>query len=90
MDCVERMCPNEDFDPTPECDQVLDVLKDGRDEPGAPWGRANPRLIIDETGIAKSNVEYHLRRLDDAGWINRIARGLYEFVQDPREGQYDA
>jgi DNA-binding transcriptional ArsR family regulator len=77
---------NEEFEPSEECDQVLAVLKDGR-ERGQPWGRANPRYLIDETGIEKPNVEYYLRRLTDAGWVDRIARGLYEFNEDPREGE---
>lgn len=77
---------NEDFEPTQECDRVLAVFKEGRDS-GEPWGRANPRYIINETGIDKPNVEYHLRRLHDAGWIQKTARGLYEFVADPREDQ---
>jgi DNA-binding MarR family transcriptional regulator len=75
---------NEDFQPSEECDRVIAVFKDGRDS-GQPWGRANPRYLIDETGLEKSNVEYHLRRLKDAGWVERIARGLYEFREDPRE-----
>ena len=57
---------------------------DGREPPG-PWGRANPRFVIDETELDKQTVEYQLRRLRDAGWIRNIARGLYEFVEDPRE-----
>jgi len=76
--------PNEDFEPTEDCDRVLDIFKKGR-ETGDPWGRANPRYIIDETGLEKPNVEYHLRRLNDAGWIRKVARGLYEFVDDPRK-----
>ena len=75
---------NEDFRPTAECEAVLDVFKDGRDTDG-PWGRANPRYVIDETDLEKQNVEYQLRRLEDAGWIRKPARGLYEFVADPRE-----
>jgi predicted transcriptional regulator of viral defense system len=50
-----------------------------------PWGRANPRYVIDETELDKQSVEYRLRRLQDAGWIKKLARGLYEFVEDPRE-----
>jgi len=76
--------PNEDFTPTEDCERVLDVLKQGRDS-DEPWGRANPRFVIDETGMEKPNVEYQLRRLKDAGWIRKAARGLYEFVDDPRE-----
>lgn len=79
-----REMPNEDFEPTGACERVLDVFKEGRTS-GDPWGRANPRYIIDETGMEKANVEYHLRRLNDAGWIRKTARGLYEFVEDPRE-----
>jgi len=75
---------NETFEPTDACEAVLDVFKDGR-ETEDPWGRANPRYVIDETGLEKQNVEYQLRRLQDAGWITKVARGLYEFVEDPRE-----
>lgn len=78
--------PNDDFTPTEAAEEVLDVFKSGR-ETGDPWGRANPRYVIDETGMEKSNVEYHLRRLRDAGWIRKVARGLYEFVGDPREDE---
>jgi len=75
---------NEDFEPSEDCEQVFNVFKQGRDT-GRPWGRANPRYIINQTGIEKTNVEYHLQRLNDAGWIRKAARGLYEFVEDPRE-----
>ena len=75
---------NETFEPTEACEAVLDVFKQGRKTKG-PWGRANPRYVIDETGLEKQNVEYQLRRLRDAGWIKKVARGLYEFVEDPRE-----
>ena len=75
---------NEDFRPTDAAEAVLGVFKQGRESNG-PWGRANPRYVIDETGLDKQNVEYQLRRLQDAGWIRKVARGLYEFVEDPRE-----
>ena len=77
---------NEDFRPTAECEAVLEVFKDDR-ETGGPWGRANPRYVIDETELDKQTVEYQLRRLTDAGWIRKVARGLYEFVEDPRENE---
>jgi hypothetical protein len=75
---------NERFQPTDEGEAVLDVFKRDRDADG-PWGRANPRYVIDDTGLEKQVVEYQLRRFRDAGWIRKIARGLYEFVEDPRE-----
>jgi hypothetical protein len=63
---------------------VLDKIKEGRG--GQPWGRANPRWLIDQTDLDKGNVEFCLRSLRDAGWVERIARGLYELREDPREG----
>jgi len=75
---------NERYEPTEKDEQVLKALKEGR-ENGEPWGRANPRWLIDETGLEKGNVEFSLRNLRNAGWIRRISRGLYEFVDDPRD-----
>jgi hypothetical protein len=77
---------NERFQPTDDGEAVLEVFKEGRDGEG-PWGRANPRYVIDETGLDKQVVEYQLRRFRDAGWIQNVARGLYEFVEDPREAE---
>lgn len=67
---------NERFDPSDDAEAVLSVLKEGR---------ANPKHLMNETGLEKGEVEYALRRLRDAGWISRPSRGLYEFVEDPRE-----
>lgn len=75
---------NEDYEPSENDELILAVLKDGREEE-EPWGRANPRYLVDETGIKKGNVEFSLRSLKDAGWIKRVSRGLYELVDDPRE-----
>lgn len=38
---------------------------------------------MDETDLEKGNVEFSHWSLRDAGWIQRISRGLYEFVEDP-------
>lgn len=75
---------NEEYEPSENDELVLDALKQGRPEDN-PWGRANPRWLIDETGLEKGNVEFSLRSLRDAGWVRRVARGLYEFNEDPRE-----
>jgi len=75
---------NEEYEPTEKDERVLEALKSGRSS-SDPWGRANPRWLVDRTGLSKSNVEFCLRSLRDAGWIERIARGLYQFVEDPRE-----
>ena len=84
MITVEQDMVNDRYSPTDNDEKVLSALKKGRDS-GEPWGRANPRWLIDETGLSKSNVEFCLRSLHDAGWIHRPSRGLYEFVSDPRE-----
>lgn len=75
---------NKRYEPTGNDERVLNALKQGRESDG-PWGRANPRWLIDETGLEKGNVEFSLRSLRDASWIKRVSRGLYEFVEDPCE-----
>lgn len=75
-----QVMANRNFEPSEDCEKVLDILKDGR---------ANPRLIINETDLKKSEIEYCLRRLTDAEWIDRPARGLYAFNVDPRGDETD-
>lgn len=88
MALANQPVPNEHYEPSEKDEQVLEALKTGRND-GNPWGRANPRWLIDETGLSKSNVEFCLRSLSDAGWVKRVARGLYELVEDPREDTDD-
>lgn len=76
---------NERHTPSESEEKVLDLLKAGR-ESGEPWGRVNPKYIREEKGMKKSTAEYALRTLKTAGWIDTPAPGLYEFVEDPREG----
>ena len=75
---------NETYTPTENDKKILAALKQGRDE-NMPWGRANRVWLSEQTGLDKGNTEYSLRNLTNAGWIQRPARGLYEFVEDPRE-----
>ena len=75
---------NEDYEPSDEEEQILDVFKDGRDE-GGPWGYATPRHLREVTETKKGNVEYYLRQLTSAGWLKKVTRGFYRFVDDPRE-----
>ena len=77
---------NEHYEPSDTDERVLEVLKEGRDE-GIPWGRSNRVYISEKTGLDKGTAEYSLRNLLNAGWIRRPARGLYEFVDDPRENR---
>jgi len=83
MSQAEQMV-NENYEPSDDDELILSALKKGRGSVD-PWGRANPRWLMDQTGIEKGNVEYSLRNLTSAGWVRRVARGLYEFVDDPRE-----
>jgi len=67
---------NPNFEPTENQEQVLDVFKDET--------RANPLRVRDVTGMEKQRVNDALGSLVDAGWVRRVNRGLYEFVDDPR------
>jgi DNA-binding IclR family transcriptional regulator len=67
---------NEEYRPTQNDEQVLQVLKEGR---------ANPLHIREETGLGKQRVNDSLDRLRSAGWVRKVTRGLYELVGDPRE-----
>lgn len=84
MSTIKQSMVNEEYEPSENDELVLKSLKNGRQQDD-PWGRANPRWLIDETGLEKGNVEFSLRSLRDAGWVRRVARGLYEFNEDPRE-----
>ena len=68
---------NENFEPTPQQERVLDVFK--REQ------RANPLRVRDVTGMRKQRVNDALGSLADAGWVRRVNRGLYELVEDPRD-----
>lgn len=68
---------NETFDPTENQEQVLGVFKEEH--------RANPLRVREATGLSKQRVNDALGSLVDAGWVRRVNRGLYEFVDDPRE-----
>jgi|APHM01.1.fsa_nt_gi hypothetical protein len=68
--------PNEDYEPTDREDDVIDVM--------AEEGRVNPLLLRERTGYGKGDINTALSNLRAAGWITRVTRGLYEFVEDPR------
>lgn len=68
---------NENYEPTDTEEEVLDVLRE-------EW-RANPMLIREETSLGKGTINTALSNLTSAGWVLKVTRGLYEFVEDPRE-----
>jgi hypothetical protein len=75
---------NRGYEPSEDDEAVLAAFKRGRDE-GEPWGRATPSWLVEATDLDKGNVEFSLRNLRSAGWIEHVARGCYEFVEDPRD-----
>lgn len=67
---------NRDYEPTEHDEQVIGVLKEGR---------ANPMYLREQTGLSKQRVNDALQRLQSAGWVRKVTRGLYELVDDPRD-----
>ena len=55
---------------------LLDVLQEGR---------ATPSYLSDETGDEQTYISQRLRRLEEHGHVNKLARGLWELVDDPRD-----
>lgn len=69
--------PQIDMDELEDRDrEVLAVLKDGR---------ANPKLIRDETGLDKGDANTVLVRLGRGGLVRQVTRGLYEITDEGRE-----
>ena len=78
---------NEQYEPTDREERVLELFQEGRSS-DAPWGRVNPLYLRERSDLDKGQVEYALRNLTNAGWIEQLNQGgLYEFVADPREKQ---
>jgi len=75
---------NEEFEPDERQEIILDVLKEGRDE-GHPWGYANPKRLEERIDTRRQYINRALKGLVDAGWVEKVNRGLYRFVADPRD-----
>lgn len=68
---------NEDYEPDAVEDAVLAVLRDAE--------RANPYLIRERADdLSKQQINNALRNLTAAGWVRKVTRGLYDYVEDPR------
>lgn len=63
---------NKNFDPSKQQRQVLNVLRDEY--------QVNPRRIRDITGLERQRVNDALGALENAGWVEKRARGLYRLV----------
>lgn len=68
---------NTDFEPNGEEEAILEVFKHDRQT-------VNPMYLREQTGLGKGSINTALMRLTSAGWVRKVTRGLYEFVQDPR------
>lgn len=75
---------NEEYDPAEAEEEILELMKRGRGA-GDPWGHTTPAHVRNELGIKQGNESHHLRQLQSAGWIEKVARGFYRFRADPRE-----
>jgi len=80
--------PNEDHEPTERQEQCLRLLKEGRGT-AKPWGRVTPNYVTEHTDMRRQYASRALGRLETAGWVRKIASGLYELKTDPREGDPD-
>jgi len=70
---------NEDYEPDAVEDAVLEVLR------ATDKHRANPYLIRERAGdLSKQQINNALRNLTAAGWVRKVTRGLYDYVEDPR------
>ena len=47
-------------------------------------GRANPKLIREETGLSKGDTNTVLNRLGRNGYVEQVTRGLYEITEKGR------
>lgn len=71
---------NPNHDPSDYEEVVLSVLK------RQPGGRANTMLIREEAEeLSKQQINVALNQLQPAGWVEKVTRGLYDLVGDPRE-----
>jgi DNA-binding IclR family transcriptional regulator len=78
---------NENYEPNDRERTILSLFKQGRDT-GEPWGRVNPLYLRENSELDKGQVEYALRNLKNAGWVEQLNQGgLYELVEDPRAGE---
>lgn len=79
---------NENFEPSDRQEALLSVLTNGRGA-GEPWGYATVKRFTEETELRKQYVNRELEGLLGAGWVEKPYRGLYRFVEDPRENDLD-
>lgn len=57
-------------------DRVLDVLREGR---------VTPQYVANELDVSRPYASERLKRFLEHGHVKKLAPGLYELVDDPRE-----
>lgn len=70
----------EEIDLNPTDRAILDELQKGR---------CSPSYIAQKADYSRQNVTNRLGRLVELGYVEKLVPGLYELVQDPREGGDD-
>lgn len=68
---------NEQYSPSDNEEEILDLLHEGR---------VTPNLIKEQSDLNDQQINYGLNQLIAAGWVEKVTTGLYELVEDPREG----
>lgn len=75
---ASEVAPMEDMDLNPTDNAILDMLEEGR---------CSPKYIADEKGYSRQNVTNRLGRLVEHGYVRKLAPGLYELAENPRDEQ---
>jgi hypothetical protein len=79
----QAMSLNDNHDPSSVENRVLEAFKDERETTGE--SRMSPAMIRDRLDDDnKQSVNYALKQLTAAGWVKKLSKGIYEFVDDPR------
>ncbi|WP_049934704.1 MarR family transcriptional regulator [Haloplanus natans] len=66
----------EEIDLNPTDNAILDMLREGR---------CSPTYIAEQQDYSRQNVTNRLGRLVEHGYARKLAPGLYELVDDPRD-----
>jgi uncharacterized membrane protein len=64
-----------DIDLNPTDQAILTHLREGR---------CTPNYIASETGYSRGNITSRLKRLSEHGHVEKVHKGLYELVEDPK------
>ncbi|WP_114577205.1 winged helix-turn-helix transcriptional regulator [Saliphagus sp. LR7] len=68
--------PSEEIDLNPTDNAILDRLQEGR---------GSPSYIAEKEEYSRQNITNRLGRLVEHGYVEKLAPGLYELQNDPRE-----